>query len=65
MTELGPINGREAYNQLANNKTFHAFTGSIKGKKEEADNFWYEIEPCSSDHDDPEAEAFWAEFAKE
>ena len=37
---------------------FHAFTGSIKGKKEEADNFWYEIEPCSSDHDDPEVEAF-------
>ena len=44
---------------------FYAFTSSIKGKKEEADNFWYKIEPCSSDYDDPEAEGFWAEFAKE
>ena len=58
MIELGPINEREAYNQLANNKTFHTFTSSIKGKKEEADNFWYEIELYSSDYDDPEAEAF-------
>jgi hypothetical protein len=64
MTEFGPINGREAFNQLANNSTFHALTGSIKGKEDqESSNFYFDIEPCSDYHDDPEAEAFWAEFS--
>jgi hypothetical protein len=32
---------------------------------QEASNFYFDIEPCSSYHNDPKAEAFWAEFARE
>jgi hypothetical protein len=63
MTELGPINGQEVVNQLANNSTLHALTGHIKGKKDQEDSsFYFDIEPYSDCHDNPEAEAFWAEF---
>ena len=66
MTEFGPINGREAITRLADNSVFHALTGSVRGQEDqEASNFYFDIEPCSDYHDDPEAEAFWAEFAKE
>jgi hypothetical protein len=66
MIELGPVNGHEVVNQLANNSTFHALTSSIKGKEDqEASNFYFNIEPYSSCYNDPKAEAFWAEFARE
>ena len=32
---------------------------------QEASNFYFDIEPCSSYYNDPKAEAFWAEFARE
>src|SRR5712671_2548823 len=64
ITEFGPVNGRKAFDQLANNATLHALTGSIEGKEsQEASNFYFDVEPCSDYHDDPEAEAFWTEFA--
>jgi hypothetical protein len=66
ITEFGPVNGRKAFDQLANNATLHALTGSIEGKEsQEASNFYFDVEPCSDYHDDPEAEAFWTEFARE
>jgi len=66
MTELGPVNGHEVANQLANNSTFYALTSSIKDKEDqEASNFYFNIEPYSSYHNDPEAEAFWAELVRE
>jgi len=61
MTEFGLVNRYKAFNQLANNSTFHALTGSVK----EASNFYFNIEPCSNYHDDPKAEVFWTKFAKE
>ena len=65
MTEFGPINGREAVTQLANNSVFHALTGSVKGQEDqEASNFYFDIEPCSDYYNDPKAEAFWTEFTK-
>ena len=66
MTEFGPINGREAVAQLADNSVFHALTGSVRGQEgHETSNFHFDIEPCSDYYDDPEAEAFWAEFEKD
>ncbi len=64
--EFGPINGHKVVNQLANNATFYALTGSIKGKENQrVSNFYLDIKPCSSYYNDPEVEVFWTEFAKE
>ena len=37
----------------------------LKGKEDQgASNFYLDIEPYHSYHDDPKEEAFWTEFAK-
>ena len=41
------------------------FEGNNSDDNQEASNFYFDIEPYSSYHSDPEAEAFWAELARE
>ena len=66
MTEFRLINRHEAVTRLADNLVFRVLTGSVKGKEDqEASNFYFDVEPYSNYHGNPEAEAFWTEFTKE